>query len=406
MSTTAGSHLAPAEESSHHRSPPDRRVPITVAAAVGLVLLVGGAMVLRAGRQVNKIALAQSPKGVTVAEAKSALYRPLRRYVGTVEPWVRANVGPQIISGYVDTVLVRPGDVVTRGQILATLDCRNASAQSRAIQMQARAIQAEQEALAHEASRMGELEQGGFASPNEIERKRADSASKAAELEATQARIMRAGLEVGDCVLRAPFSGEIADRLKDPGAFVHPGDSLVVLVDRNTVRVTADVPEGDFELVRADTPVRIRALATGKDLTGKVSRRSPSADESTRTIHLEIDVPDPARSLPVGTTAELTVEVGEPVSSSTVPLVAATIRGQKATLFVVDEGTARKQVVSIKGERGSMLFLDPVLRPGTRVVTEGRAILKDGDRVEVKPEIAEVLPTPPGPRPVSAEARP
>jgi RND family efflux transporter MFP subunit len=366
-----------------------------IGAGVAGLLLFGGLMVMRAGARVNSVALAQTAKGVTVAEVKAAQYRPRRRYVGTVEPWVRANIGPQIIAAYVDTVLVRPGDAVQRGQVLATLDCRNASAQSQAIQLQARALQAEQEAIAHEASRIAELEHGGFASPNEIERKRADSASKAAELQSTQARIARASLEVGDCVLRAPFTGEVADRLKDPGAFVHPGDAMVVLVDRSTVRITAEVPEGDFDVVRSGTPVRIHALATNTDLEGKVSRRSPAADDSTRTIHLEIDVPDRERTLPVGTTAELTVDVGAPVAASEIPLAAATVRGQKATVCVISGDVAKKQVVPVKGERGGALFLDGSLAPGTRVVTEGRAALKDGDKVEAKLETAEATPARP-----------
>ena len=82
-------------------------------------------------------------------------------------------------SAYVDTVLVRPGDVVKRGQVLATLDCRNASASSKAVAMQARALEAEQEAIAHESARVAELNEGGFASPNEIEKHAAESASKA-----------------------------------------------------------------------------------------------------------------------------------------------------------------------------------------------------------------------------------
>jgi RND family efflux transporter MFP subunit len=368
----------------------NRRVPLIIAAGVAMLLLMGGVMVVRAGARINGVALAQSARGVTVVSARSASYRPSRRYVGTVEPWVRASIGPQMIAGYVDTVLVRPGDSVNRGQVLATLDCRNASAQSRAIQMQARALQAEQEAISHEASRIAELEHGGFASPNEIERRRADSASKAAEVQSSQARIVRASLEVSDCVLRAPFAGEIADRLKDPGAFVHPGDSLAVLVDRTTVRVTADVPEGDFGVIVPGTPVRIHALATGQDVVGKVSRRSPAADDSTRTIRLEIDVPDPQRTLPVGTTAELAVDVGEPVPASEVPLIAASVRGDKATLFVVDGEVVHKKVVPVKGERGGALFLAPLLVPGSRVVTEGRVQLNDGDRVEARMETAEL----------------
>jgi membrane fusion protein (multidrug efflux system) len=379
------------------------RVPLVITAGVALLLLVGGVMVVRAATRVNDVALARSPKGVTVVTAKASPFRPSRRYVGTVEPWVRASIGPQMVAAYVDTVLVRPGDAVTRGQVLATLDCRNASAQSQAIQLQARALQAEQEAISHEAARIAELEHGGFASPNEIERRRADSASKAAELQSTQARIVKASLEVSDCVLRAPFAGEIADRLKDPGAFVHPGDALAVLVDRTTVRVTADVPEGDFGVIPPGTPVRIHALATGRDLAGKVARRSPAADDSTRTIHLEVDVPDPQRTLPVGTTAELSVDVGEPAPASEVPLIAASVRGDRATLFVVEGAVARKKVVPVKGERGGSLFLAPVLPAGAQVVTEGRSSLNDGDRVAARVETAELE----GPRPaVASGARP
>jgi RND family efflux transporter MFP subunit len=368
-----------------HRS---RRVPIIILAATVGVVALGLLMVGHASSRVNKVALASGPKGVTVVEAKAAQYRPARRYVGTIEPWVEAKIGPQLISAYVDTVLVRPGDAVKRGQVIATLDCRNASASSKAVSMQARAIQAEQEAIAHEAARVAELKEGGFASPNEIEKHAADSASKAAELMETQARMQRATLEVNDCVLRAPFAGEIAVRAADPGAFARPGTAVATLVDRATVRIEAEVPEADFDVVTPGAPVRIVALATNRELRGTIARRSPAADVSTRTVHMEIDVPDPNRSLPVGTTAEIAMEVGAPVAATEIPLVAASVRGGQATVFVVDRGVATKGVYRLKGERGGSLFVDPALRPGSRVVTEGRALLKDGDRVDAQLEAA------------------
>jgi membrane fusion protein (multidrug efflux system) len=289
-----------------------------------------------------------------------------------------------MVSAYVDTVLVRPGDVVKRGQVLATLDCRNASASSKAVAMQARAIQTEQEAIAHESARVAELKEGGFASPNEIERHAADSASKQAEVMETEAKMQRATLEVNDCVLRAPFAGEVATRSVDPGAFVRPGTEVASVVDRNTVRVIAEVPEADFGVVSMGVPVTIRALATDRELHAKIARRSPAADLSTRTVHLEIDVPDPDRSLPVGTTAELSIDVGEPSPATEIPLIAASVRGSKATVFVVDGQTATKSVFKIMGERSGQLYVEPSLRPGNHVVTEGRALLKDGDRVEAK----------------------
>jgi membrane fusion protein (multidrug efflux system) len=357
----------------------------------GAVVVAGSGLLLakRASSQVNQLSLSDRPKGVTVIEARAARYRARRRYVGTIQPWIEARIGPQLASGYVDTVLVRPGDAVKRGQVIATLDCRNASAASKAVSMQARAIQSEQEAIAHEAARIAELKEGGFASPNEIERRAAESASKTAQLLETQARMQRATLEVSDCVLRAPFAGEIVSRAVDPGAFVRPGTPVATLVDRTTVRVVGEVPESDFDVVAVGTPVRIRALATHRDLAAKISRRSPTADPSTRTVHIEIDIPDPTRSIPVGTTAELALEVGEPLPSTEIPLVAASVRGAKATVFVVEGQTARKGVYAVRGERDGHLFLEPGLAPGGRVVTEGRALLQDGDRVEAKLEAAK-----------------
>jgi RND family efflux transporter MFP subunit len=352
---------------------------------------------------VNKVALESRPKGVTVVVARAASYRPSRRYVGTILPWIEARVGPQLISAYVDTVLVRPGDIVKRGQVIATLDCRNASAASQAVAMQARAVQTEQEAIAHESARVAELKEGGFASPNEIERHAADSAAKQAQVLETKAKMQRATLEVNDCVLRAPFAGEIATRLVDPGAFVRPGIDVASVVDRNTVRVIAEVPEADFDVARVGVPVAIRALATNRQLLAKIARRSPAADLATRTIHLEIDVPDPERSLPVGTTAELGVDVGEPRPATEIPLVAASVRGLRATVFIVEGHKAKKAVCVIEGERGGYLFVDRSLTPGSHVVTEGRALLEDGDRVEVA---IDAEPAAPAPDAVAKEAKP
>jgi RND family efflux transporter MFP subunit len=365
---------------------PRRRVPLVIGGLTFAAIALGALLVSRASGDVNQVALASLPKGVTVVAARAARYRPSRRYVGTIQPWLEARVGPQLISAYVDTVLVRPGDVVRKGQVLATLDCRNASASSKAVAMQARAIQTEQEALAHEAARVAALKEGGFASANEIENREASSASKQAALMETQAKMQRASLEVSDCVLRAPFAGEVSARLVDPGAFVRPGTEVVTVVDRNTVRVAGEVPEGDFAVVAPGTPVRVHALATDRRLAAKIARRSPAADPATRTIHVEIDVPDPERTLPVATTAELEVDVGTPAEVIELPLVAASVRGAKATVFVVDGGLARKEVHGVVGERGGSVFLEPELRAGSHVVTEGRAGLASGDHVEAKLE--------------------
>jgi hypothetical protein len=104
-------------------------------------------------------------------------------------------------------------------------------------------------------------------------------------------------------------------------------------------------------------------------------------------VHFEIDVADPTRSIPVGTTAALAVGVGEAVPAVLVPLKAAAVREARASLFVVDGTTARKVTATVLGEAQGRLYLDPWAVPaGARVVLEGRGTLKDGDRVAPRAE--------------------
>jgi hypothetical protein len=64
------------------------------------------------------------------------------------------------------------------------------------------------------------------------------------------------------------------------------------------------------------------------------------------------------------------------------PLSAASVRGTKASLFVVEDGVARARTVSVLGESNGKVYLDPELKPGSQIVTDGRALLNDGDRVQ------------------------
>ncbi len=365
--------------------PPKRWGRPLVFTIIGIATIValGGWLYARAVAGVNKVALDSTPKGVTVIAVAAATYQPMRRYVGTVEPWQEAKIGPQLVSAYVDTVLVRPGAQVHRGDVIATLDCRNADAISRAVAMQARAVSAQQVASASEAARMSSLDPK-FVAQQDVDQKRADAATKEAQLQAMQAQLAGSALQVNDCVLRAPFQGEVADRQVDPGAFVRPGSAIATLVDRRTVRIAADVPEQDFAAVAPGTAVRLHLLSTNADLTAKISRLAPSADPGTRTAHLEIDVDDPQLTIPVWTTAEITLDVGTPAPATAVPVSAALVRGTKVNVFVVTDNVAHAVVATLLGEHAGVLYVDPQLKPGSLVVTEGRGQLENNDRVDTR----------------------
>jgi membrane fusion protein, multidrug efflux system len=355
---------------------------VVVCAGAGVLILGVVLLSVRASHDVNHVSLEAAPRPVTVVPARSTEYRDTRTYVGAVEPWVEASVGPQYISAYVATVLVRPGDTVKSGAILATLDCANPNAATRAVMMQARAADARVRAATDEATRLTTMLDGGFVAPNEVEQKVALSVAEAAQLLETNANVVKTSLDVRDCVLRAPFDGEIGTRSFDPGAFVHPGAAIVSVVDRDTIRVTVDASEKDLDALAPSTMVQIDIPATGSHLSAPISRRAPGVDPKTRTIHFEVDVPDPERRYPVGATAIVHVEVGNSVAATAVPIYAATQDEGKARLFVVDDNIAHAKTLRVTGEVGGVVYFAPAVLPaGALVVTEGRALLSDGDRV-------------------------
>lgn len=379
----------PAPAPASPEAPPTRRVALVIVLAAAALVALSLGLYLRAISRTNHIALSAAPKPVTVVKAQPTSYRLSHTYVGSLDPWATAKVGPQYVSAYVATVLVRPGDLLKAGQVLATLDCRNSSASSKAVAATAKSTAERQTALSHQVERMKQMLHGGFASANEVEQMTARSSSEMADLESLRASLSSKTLEVDDCIQRAPFDGEVSDRLVDPGAYVRPGNAVVTVLDRRTIRVAASAPEADFNSVAPGTVVAIDVAAIGKKLSAPISRRAPGADATTRTIDFEIDVPNVNLELPARATATLTIPVGQPQDASRVPSLAANLRGTKATLFVVKDDKATRQTVSVLGEAGGQLYIAPAeLPPGTLVVTEGRALLESGDQVAAK----EALP--------------
>ncbi len=327
--------------------------------------------------------LADAPAEVTCVTAERATYQPVTRYVGTIEPWLEASIGPQLTSAYVTDVRVRPGAFVARGDVVATLDCRESRASALIVRDEAQAQGAQERALARQSERTTALLEGGFVAANEVDLRAASSEEQHMHRVATEAQASRTSLFVSDCTLRAPFDGEVDVRSADPGAFVGPGSVVVGVVDRSRVRVVADVPETALEEVAPGRQVDVHVLSTDVTLHATVTRRAPAADPVSRTVRIEIDLPNDDRSMPVRTTAEILVTASTGRDSISLPLTAARIVGARAGIWTVDSNVAHPRTMRVIGESGDRVFLMPTIEAGSVVVLEGREALSDGTSVHV-----------------------
>ncbi|MBW3596352.1 MAG: efflux RND transporter periplasmic adaptor subunit, partial [Planctomycetes bacterium] len=177
------------------------------------------------------------------------------------------------------------------------------------------------------------------------------------------------------------FDGYVVKRWVDPGALIEAADRPLLTVTRSDkVRVWLDVPMSKVaQLQCGDRAVldRINVLA-GETFEGVVSRFSPTLDENSRLMRVEIDLPNPEGRLRPGYYGYLTVFLEEQSQAPVIPSSALLSDGKEQFVYVVKNDTAHKQPVVAGYNDGSIVGIASGLRGGEQVVRAGAGQIHDG----------------------------
>jgi len=287
--------------------------------------------------------------------------------IGTVRAKLHAVIEAKV-SGKIEQMLVAPGRQVTNGELLATIDAHEIQAQYD----QALALRQQAES---DLKRATDLFQQKILSPSEFDT--AQSKFRVADAETAAAKTLLDYTKV-----TAPFDGVITRKDADVGDLAVPGKSLLEMEDAHHLRLEADVPEALVDKIALGDklPVRIGVLET--NLEGTVSEIAPSADPSSRTFLVKLDLPS-VPGLRAGLFGRVAVPVGE-TSALRVPASAVLQRGEMELVFVVANGHAQLRIVKTGKRIGDEIELVSGVDAGEQVVTEGAAQLMDGQAVEAR----------------------
>jgi membrane fusion protein, multidrug efflux system len=301
-------------------------------AGVGFYLL-GAAPKAQAREQAEQRAqvAATQPRRVIAATVRLADETITIRQPATLEPNRRAAILAQV-AGYLIERRVEIGDRVQQGQILGVIAAPLVEKELREAQA-ARAVAqaAVAEALqAEELARRTAQRQVEAASNNAVSKQIVDSAetelrSATAALERSRASVLASDATLARLErqlefreLRAPFAGVVTRRTREQGDFIefggNPTDPAVfTIVDSSTLRTTVNLPQAQAYLVRADQTAKVRiGGATGRVVNARVSRISGEIDPATRTMPVEIEVPNADGSLIPGSYATVEIESRRP----------------------------------------------------------------------------------------------
>lgn len=185
-----------------------------------------------------------------------------------------------------------------------------------------------------------------------------------------------------DSTLRAPFSGEVAERRVQVGEYVTPQRTLLTLVKTNPLRFEMQIPQERIADVHATQEVEVRVDAYPDQVFhGTVRYISAAVRQDTRSLVAEAVIPNEEGALRPGLFATARVQLGSNRTLVAVPSRAVLSDSGSHRVFVVQNGRAQERVVTV-AERGDReVLIERGVAAGERVATENVDRLADGSRV-------------------------
>ena len=290
----------------------------------------------------------------------------------SLAPWQKVELRARV-SGYVKSIAVDKGDLVKAGQQLAEIEVPELQADL--IRHRATVAAAEVEVKRfHEARKK---------SPDLVLPQSVDDAE--ARLAIAKAGLERALTLLEFAQIKAPFSGVITNRFADPGAYAAEGGApLLNLVDASTIRLQIPVIESESALVKKGEPVEASVDALwGLKVQGKVSRTGYALEETSRTLLVEADLPNPQGKLQPGMFATARLAVERHDNAVLIPKAGLVREKANAFVFLAVNGKAVKTPVKPAFDDGVHVEI-PELPAGALVVLPGSNAVVDGQEISVK----------------------
>lgn len=355
---------------------------VTVLVLAGIVLVVGG------GKSDAKKKDETGPKpalAVTTVQPSQASLPIYLTANGTVTAWQEAIIGSESNGLKLTDVRVNVGDVVKRGQVLATFSVASVNAelaQARASLMEAEANAADAK---NNAERARTLETTGALSTQQINQYLTTEQTAKAKAEAAKALLAVQEVRLSQTQVVASDDGVISARSATVGAVVGAGTELFRLIRQGRLEWRAEVTSAELGRIKTGTVALITA-ANGTQVKGKVRMIAPTVDAQNRAALVYVDLaPTPADVAPVraGMFATGQFDLGNS-NAVTVPQQTIVIRDGFSYVFRMNPDNRVTQIKVQPGRRlADRIEIISGVPTDAVLVANGAGFLNDGDLVKV-----------------------
>ena len=346
-----------------------------------LALLAAGALRLISTRQAQKAELAaqqlaaQVPAVLELAAAdvlrvqtlelvqSLAIAGPLR---ASNSAFVKARV-----AGELQGLVLREGDRVSAGQVVARIDATESQARVRQAQQQAEAARAQVDIARRSFDNNRSLVEQGFISKTAVDTSAASLAAAEASFRAAQAGADLANKALEDTVLRAPMAGVVAQRLAQPGERLAVDTRILEIVDLSRLELEASLSPADSLLVQPGQEAVLSIEGASQTLSAKVLRVNPSAVAGSRAVLAYLAVQSNP-GLRQGLFAQGRLSIGK-LQVLAVPLAAVRTDKPLPYVLLIQDGAVVHQTVELgaRGEQADQAMVGIKGLPERAVILSG-----------------------------------
>ena len=366
-----------------------------------------------------------NPNPVRVETVKPQVLEASVSYTGTIKPYEEIMVYPRV-AGQLTNYSVYPGDRVTAGQPIATLDASElttgvaeataeVSTMETDLEMSKIEVDEQKSAIAQieadldylnlKKDRFARLVKDGVISQDEFDVVDSEVRSKEANLKQARVKLARMGAMVtnnrakinqakakvdtakvmqGYTTINSPISGIVQERNVDPGVVVQPSMGIVKIGNYDRVRLQANVAQSDA--VKINPGATVVATVPGSNIApikGKITSIFPQANSQTRTVTVEAVIDNPDGQLLSGKFLEMKIVTARKPNAITVPQAAVVEFQDQPSVWVVEGDTVTAQPVTLGMSTGDRVEVTSGLELGQAVVTSGQNRLVENAPVAV-----------------------
>jgi RND family efflux transporter MFP subunit len=298
------------------------------------------------------------------------------------------------VSGYVNPIRVDIGDRVESGELIAQLEVPELKDELEGAVATARRAEVER-GIAHlNYTRLVEVNrsQPNLVAQQDLDDAEAKDSAAAAALATAKADADRYQTLSDYTRVLAPFNGVITKRFVDNGTLVEAGTSssagpVVELAQSDLLRLRFPVPESETPLIKVGSQVGVAIGALHRTFVGRIARDSWDIDRSTRTMIVEVDVPNPDGAFKAGMYATVTLPTQISAGVLAVPLEAISTGDYPSVLVVSSDGTIEEKNVIVGMRTASLAEVRSGLSDGDLVVIGDRSGLAPG--ITVSPKLVD-----------------